>query len=149
MSNTLVQNARLTPLTAEQLENIKRFGEKLLTEGEPCEIATEHHIHAGVYSRTIRVPAGAALTSVIVKCPTQFIGSGDFTLTDGATGKRFKGYHVFDGAAPRVAGIVAHSDCAFTMLFATNAKTVEEAEKEFTDETDRLVTSKEKLTCQQ
>lgn len=148
MSNVLVK-ANLTPCTDEQIANLEKMGEWLLAGGDTRELSTEHHLHAGVYSRTIHVPAGVSVVGVTIKCPTQLIASGDFTLTDGGTAKRFTGHHVFDGAAHRRAAVVAHEDSSFTMLFATTAKTVEEAEKEFTDETDRLLTNKEKLTCQE
>ena len=147
MSNVLVKTD-LKPCTEAQIANLERMGEWLLAGGDVREIDTEHHLHAGVYSRTIRVPAGVSVVGVSIKCPTQLIASGDFTLTDGGVAKRFKGHHVFDGAAHRRAAVVAHEDSSFTMLFATNAKTVEEAEKEFTDEPERLLTHKEKLTCQ-
>ncbi len=146
MSNILVKS-NLTPCTDEQIANIEKLCKVLEASGETIFLETEHHLHAGVYSRTIRVPKGVTVAGVTIKCATQLIASGDFTLTDGATSKRFKGHYVFDGASRRRAAVVAHEDSAFTMLFATNAKTVEEAEKEFTDEPERLATNKEKLLC--
>lgn len=147
MSNVLVK-ANLTPCTDEQIENLEHLCKQVEEGGNLVSLETEHHLHAGVYSRTIRVPKGVMVVGVTIKCATQLIASGDFTLTDGATSKRFTGHCVFDGASRRRAAVYAHEDSAFTMLFASDAKTVEEAEKEFTDETDRLLTNKEKLICQ-
>ncbi len=150
MSNVLVK-ANLVPCTDEQIENLEKLYKQIEVEakGRTLSLETEHHLHAGVYSRTIRVPKGVVVVGVTIKCATQLIASGDFTLTDGGSSKRFTGHYVFDGASRRRAAVYAHEDSAFTMLFATSAKTVDEAEKEFTDETDRLLTSKEKLICQE
>ncbi len=147
MTSTLVK-ASLTPCTDEQIANLEKLCQQLENGGKTLFLRTEHHLHAGVYSRTIYVPKGVMAVGVTIKVPTQFIASGDFTLTDGGTSKRFKGHHVFDGASRRRAAVFAHEDSAFTMLFATTAQTVEEAEEEFTDEADRLATRKEKLLCQ-
>lgn len=115
----------------------------------PVKIRTEHHLHAGVYSRTIYVPAGCMVVGLKIKLDTQLIGAGHFQLTDGTTTREFKGFHVLDGYAGRRAAAYAITNSAFTMLFASKAKTVEEAENEFTDEPERLLTRKEKKLCQE
>jgi hypothetical protein len=130
---------------------VNELFEKLCAEVENYpkpKIKTEHHLHAGVYSRTIYVPAGCIAVGLKVKLATQLVCAGHFQLTDGSTTKEFKGYHVLDGFAGRRAAVYAFTNSAFTMLFATNAKTVEEAEEEFTDEPERLLTRKEKESCQ-
>ena len=33
-------------------------------------IQTTHHFHAGLYSRTIRIPAGVMITGALIKIPT-------------------------------------------------------------------------------
>lgn len=146
--NELVKGDPLPPITPEQNQwfedLIKQVGEL-----PPVELRTEHHLHAGVYSRTIYVPAGTAVVGLTVRCPTQLVASGHFQLTDGDVTKELNGYYVLDGSAGRRAAVVALTDCAFTMLFATSAKTVEEAEAEFTDEPDRLLTRKEKMLCRE
>ena len=111
------------------------------------DIETEHHLHAGVYSRTIYVPAGVVVVGLTVECPTQLICHGHFRLTDGASVQEFNGVHIFEGERGRRAAVYAVDDSTFTMLFATNAKTVEEAEREFTSTPERLLTNKEKQTC--
>lgn len=146
MLNELVRARPLPPVTPEQ----NAWFEQLVSTADglpPAEIRTEHHIHAGVYSRTIFVPAGAVVVGLTIKVPTQLICAGRFQLTDGTETREFDGFHVLDGSAGRRAAVVALSDCAFTMLFATQATTVEEAEAEFSDEPERLATRKEKLEC--
>ena len=146
MSNELSRTAPLPPVTEAQNVAFENLIDRV-AEMPPVEIRTVHHLHAGVYSRTIYVPAGAVVVGLTIKCATQLIGCGHFQITDGGSTKEFKGFHVFDGSPGRRAAVVALTNCAFTMLFATDAKTVEEAEKEFTDEPERLATRKEKLIC--
>ena len=146
--NELVRS-ELRPCSQAQIDNLEELGravEKLM-ETNPKEIRTEHHLHAGVYSRTLYVPANTIVVGLLIKVPTQLIACGDFELTDGGKVIAFRGYHIFDGAPYRQAAVRTHKPSAFTMLFATNAKTVEEAENEFTDEPERLLTRKEKLVC--
>lgn len=146
--NEIAAKNLLPPTTAEENERL----EDLLHEVEkfpPVDLKTEHHLHAGVYSRTIYVPAGTAVVGLLIRVPTQLVACGHFQLTDGGRTKEFRGYHVLDGNKHRRAAVLCFTNCAFTMLFATKAKTVEEAENEFTDEPERLLTRKEKLICQE
>lgn len=110
-------------------------------------VETEHHLHAGVYTRTVYIPKDCVIVGLTIRIPTQVIACGHFVLTDGGEAREFRGYHVFDGAAGRRAAVRAIENTALTMLFHTNAKTVEEAENEFTDEPERLLTRKEKKLC--
>lgn len=142
--NLLVRNAPMPPVTEEQNQWFEELCGKV-AQLPPVEIKTEHHLHAGMYSRTIYVPAGAAVVGTLIKCPTQLIAHGHFQITDGGVTQEFNGFHVFDGNAGRRAAVVAFSDSAFTMVFPSNAKTVEEAESEFTDEPERLLSRNEKL----
>ena len=134
---------------AVKAERLEAFGLQLAEEFPAVEIETEHHLHAGVYSRTIYVPKDTVVVGLTVKIPTQLIACGHFVMTDGGVSKEFKGFHIFDGEAGRRAAVRAIENSAFTMLFHTSAKTVEEAENEFTDEPERLLTRKEKLLCQE
>ena len=144
----LIKRRELSPSSSEAIARLESLGNELEKSFPPADIRTEHHIHAGVYSRTIYVPAGVAVVGLTVKVPTQLIACGHFRLTDGDKTVEICGLHVLDGAAGRRAAVYAISDSAFTMLFATDAKTVEEAENEFTEEPERLLTRKEKRLCQ-
>ena len=149
MSETeLAWNTVLPPCTAEANANIEALTQELLKRPQ-VDIRTEHHLHAGVYSRTIYVPAGVVVCGLTIKVPTQLITAGHFVLTDGGRSVELEGYHVLEGSAGRRAAVRCITNSAFTMLFATNAKTVEEAENEFTDEPERLMTRKEKVLCQE
>lgn len=136
------------PITPAINEKFESLIEELQKRPQP-KIRTEHHLHAGVYSRTIYVPAGCVAVGLKIKLATQLICAGHFKLTDGTCSKEFKGFHVLEGFAGRRAAVYAVTNSAFTMLFATKAKSVEEAENEFTDEPERLLTRKETQICQE
>lgn len=146
MSSFLARSSALPPCDGSALEALQRLEDEIAKQPQ-IEIQTEHHLHAGVYSRTVLIPAGVVASGVVIKCPTQLIMSGHARLTMGDKVAELKGYCVLEGSGHRKQIVYAIEDTYFTMLFASNAKTVEEAEAEFTDEADRLQTRKE-LLCQ-
>lgn len=105
-------------------------------------IPTDHVFHAGMYARTIKIPAGVALTGAQIKIPTILIISGDVLVygENGAT--RHDGYHVALGKCGRKQAFYAVKDTFLTMLFPTEATTVDEAERQFTDEYEKLFSRK-------
>lgn len=106
-------------------------------------IPTDHAFHAGMYARTIMIPAGVMLTGAQIKIPTILIISGD-TLISGENGStRYAGYHVALGRCGRKQAFYALQDTYLTMLFPTDVTTVEEAERQFTDEYEKLFSRKE------
>lgn len=113
--------------------------ESKLRDMPQVAVTTEHLIHAGMYARTIRIPKGAILTGVLIKRTTVLIVSGHVTVYRGDEVMELQGYHVLPAAAGRKQVFIAHADTDLTMLFSSNAKTVETAEAEFTDETDLLL----------
>ena len=103
-------------------------------------IEIDHVLHAGMYSRTAKIPAGVLITGVLIKVPTTLVLSGDATMFVGAETIRLRGYHVIPSEANRKQAFVAHEDTYLTMSFPSAAQTVDEAEAEFTDEVDLLTT---------
>jgi hypothetical protein len=115
-----------------------------------AEIYTEHHLHAGVYSRTIHIPKGVLIIGVEMQCATQLVQYGHGFFTDGNGTKEMHGYLVLEGLPHRQCAFLATEDTWATMFFATKAKTVEEAEREFCSEPTQLLTNrKEKQLCQE
>ncbi len=106
-------------------------------------IATTHHFHAGMYARTIRIPQGVVITGALIRIPTMLIVSGHVTVFIGGDSIELRGYHVIPASAGRKQVFVAHADTDLTMLFPTSARTVEEAEAEFTDETKLLMSRRQ------
>lgn len=123
---------------SEDAINKVRELEKVILSVPQVKIATHHLIHAGMYSRTIMVPAGIVLTGVLMKNATILILSGDFILFAGDEAIALNGYNVIAGSPNRKQAGVARTDTWVTMIFPTDVKTIAEAEGEFTDEADIL-----------
>jgi hypothetical protein len=123
----------------DAIARIRRL-EARAAERPQVKIATHHVLHAGLYARTILVPAGTMLTGALVDIPTTVIVSGDCTvaLGDGRT-ERLTGYHVLAAEGRRKQAYIAHADTWITAVFASSAKSVAEAEDEFTAEAHKLM----------
>ena len=106
-------------------------------------IEVDHFLWAGCYVRTILLKAGA-----FIKIPTVVIVSGDCKVVVGDHLEEISGYSVLKGMEGRRQVFSAFEDTYITMFFASNASTVEEAEKEFTDEWQLLTNNREEL-CQE
>lgn len=133
-------------------EEINQQFEEVISELEKLpqrQIETEHRLHGGIYSRTLRVPAETLVVGLPIIVETQLVCQGHFVLTDGIQSKEFNGYHILEGRSGRRAAVRTLTDCVFTMIVATKATSVEEAENEFTNEPERLLSRKEKLICQE
>ena len=117
-----------------------------LRELPPVKIKTTHHLHAGMYHRTIVVPAGTVVVGVMVKIPTTLIVSGHAMLYIGDEALEIEGYKIIEGAGGRKQAAYAIKDTTFTMSFATPATSITEAENEFTDEAEQLLTRTDQLT---
>lgn len=109
------------------------------------DIETLHLIHAGMYQRTIKIPAGVTLTGVLVKTATSLVVSGDCFVYIGDEVIRLTGYHIMPASAHRKQAFVAMADTYLTMSFATQATTIEQAEHEFTDEVELLMSRRSDL----
>jgi hypothetical protein len=130
--------ARLPRMSTEAIGLVSELEAFALTQPQ-AEIATHHVLHGGLYARTIMIPAGVMLTGALVEIATTVIVSGDCTVSLGGVGERLTGYHVLPAAGRRKQAFLAHADTHLTMVFATKAKSVEEAEEEFTAEAARLM----------
>ncbi|WP_428659506.1 hypothetical protein [Reyranella sp.] len=124
-------------MSSQAIRAVRALEERVLTLPQ-VPIETRHVLHAGMYARTICVPAGVLITGAHITIPTLLIVSGHATLFIGDEDVELTGYAVIPASAGRKQAIYAHADTLLTMLFPTSARTVEEAEQEFTDEPDRL-----------
>lgn len=141
----VVKQATVPATTARGVETVRAIEQRVL-ELPQLDIATYHVLHAGVYSRTICIPKAPGegekniLTTVPIKIPTTLTVCGKCSVLIGdAEEVLVEGYHVLAAAAGRIQAYIAHEDTWITMSFKTNARTVEEAEAEFTDEHERLM----------
>jgi len=92
-----------------------------------------------MYTRTIRLPANAICTAVLVLPKTVLIVVGDVDVWSNDVLINVRGYNVLPGSAGRKIAFVTRTETAMSMIFPTQAKTIEDAEKEFTDEHELLV----------
>lgn len=138
-----VSNPTIGAMSEANISSVRAIEEFLLDKPQ-LEIKTIHDFHAGMYARTIMVPAGAMLTGALIKIPTLLMLSGDASVIIDGEEVRISGYGVIPAAAGRKQVFLAHSDTYLTMVFATSATTIEDAEMEFTDEFDLLGSRREK-----
>ena len=133
----IVGNA-IPATTPESLEVLNHLEAEIRTMPQ-IEVRTEHVFHAGMYARTVRLDARVVIVSVLIKVPTMLTVSGKCRVFEGQSWHQFNGYHVIPAQAGRKMVYVTESPTDITMVFPTKAKTVEEAEREFTDEDDMLL----------
>jgi hypothetical protein len=146
-----LENATLAPTpcstslsasSATLLAKVTEFEQWSLANVPQVDVPTEHLLHGGMYARTLRIPAGTVVTGSFIKIPTILIFHGHAEMLTGAGWATVDGYGVLAGSAFRKQICVARTAVEVTMVFPTNAKTVEEAEREFTDEYEKLMSRK-------
>ena len=128
---------KIPAMTPAALDNVRAFETRLL-EMPQSIIATHHVLHAGMYARTIRIPAGTVISGVEIRVATVLVFNGHASVFIGDGTVEVCGYQVIPASAGRKQAIAAHADTDLTMFFPTSASTVEEAEEQFTNEADRL-----------
>ena len=128
----------LPAMSDDALAKVRTLETALLAAPQ-TDLSTDHLLHAGMYARTICIPAGTALTGALIKRATVLIVNGHATVYTGDGTLELAGHHVLPASAGRKQAFIAHADTWLTMIFPTQAVTVEEAEAEFTDEADRLL----------
>lgn len=142
MSNVTTRENHITPMSDSSIQRVRTL-EAMVAELPQTELATHHVIHAGMYARTITIPEGMVMTGVFIKIPTMLIVHGDVLMCvdDGVV--ELTGYNVVPASAGRKQAYITKSEVHMTMLFPTQAKTVEQAEAEFTNEADILVSRRD------
>lgn len=105
-----------------------------------ADAVTEHVLHGGMYARTMRLQAGVVLMGALVKLETVLVLNGMVDVFAGEGWTRIGGYNVLAGEAMRKQVFVTRSAVEMTMIVATAAKTVDEVERELTDQFEQLMT---------
>jgi hypothetical protein len=134
--------AILPPMSKEDID-IAYMAQEAIGKEEQVHVETNSVIHDGVYYRTIKLIAGTVAVGALIKVPTVLIVSGTVKVFVGNTVYNVSGYEVFQGEANRKQVAHAITDTYMTMCFKTDAKTIDEAEKEFTDEYEILISRKQ------
>ena len=139
-----VADSMLLPSSREDYErakNVLTICERLNDEYS-CDFPTEQFIHAGAYVRTAFMRKGSVLVGAKIKVDTVLIIEGDIMTNVNQKIKRYKGYHIVKALSPRQQYIYANEDSNITMIYATKASSIDDAEKEFTDDYEQLLTRK-------
>lgn len=142
MSNIALTKETIPPMSLADIGLVRQLETEAMKFPQ-TEIETTHTFHAGLYARTVKIPAGVVITGTLIKIETVLIVSGDILMFADGEMKELQGYHVFSASAGRKQVFQAITDAYLTMLFSTKAETIEEAEQEFTDEAHLLITRRE------
>lgn len=137
MNQVAIKEPRINAMSVSGIDRIRQLEAALLTLPQ-IDIKTEHVIHGGMYARTIRIPAGVVVTGTLIKIATVMIVSGHALISTDDDPITVAGYQVIPASAGRKQACAAVTDTEVTMIFPTHARTVEDAEREFTDEHDLL-----------
>ena len=114
--------------------------EEILAELPQVEsFETWHTLHGGTYTRTVKLKKGEAIVGALIKVPTTLIIHGSMHLYIGNKVEEIDGFSVIVAGKNRKQIMYALEDTYVTMRFYTRATSVQDAEKEFTDDADRLV----------
>jgi hypothetical protein len=139
VTTALAEVGKAVPATTpEAMEIVNRVEAKMRTMPQ-IDVKTEHILHAGMYARTVKLAARVAIVSVLIKVPTILTVNGKCRVFAGEAWRDFDGYHVIPASAGRKMIYVTFAPTDITMVFPSKAKTIEEAEREFTDESDLLI----------
>lgn len=128
----------LPPSSQEAIERVTRLSEEVLKLPQ-ADLPTEHTLHGGMYARTLRMVPGTVCCGAMIKVPTIIIIQGNVIVYTNGDSVELKGYNIFAGSADRKQAVYTLSDVSWTMIFRTDAETVEEAEEEFTNEYSSLM----------
>ena len=124
--------------TESELAAVRRVEEKLKTVKQNG-METWHVLHGGIYSRTIFLEKDQVIVGAQIKVPTTIMINGSLLISSGGESFEIKGVNVIPASKNRKQIMKATEKTSVTMCFATSAKTVEEAEEEFSDEAGNLM----------
>lgn len=131
IGNTLPE---VSPASLEKILAI----ESRVSEIEVCRWSIEHVLHGGMYARTARIAPETVIVGALVRIPTVLIVQGHCWVYAGDQWHELNGYQVIPARAERKQIFATVTATELTMIFPTNARTVEEAEDEFTSEAEKL-----------
>lgn len=140
MSEIAIFHAVIPEMDESAIEKVRALESSARTLPQ-AQIETYHVIHGGMYARTIKIPAGVLLTGALIKVATVLIIQGDVIVYVGDKSVHFQGYNVIPASANRKQAFLTNSETFITMVFPSQCDNITEAEKQFTDETDLLISN--------
>ena len=127
----------LTPPSPSMLARLDQASD-FIRQFPQTEVVTEHLLHGGMYARTIRRGPGVVAVGSLILRSTILIINGNFSILIDGKRTDLTGYNVLAGLSGRKSFSLTHGPVEMTMIFATQAATVEEAENEIFAEADQL-----------
>jgi len=118
--------------------SVRTLEAEMLQHAAQVDLHTQHLVHAGMYARTIFIPAGTLLTGAQTEVDNVCIVVGDITVTTDDGTRRLTGYYVIPANAGFKRAGIAHADTWWTTLFRTDNTEIAAIEDEVTREADRL-----------
>lgn len=96
---------------------------------------THHLLHGGMYFRTLITPPRTLIVGALIKRPSILSTFGSVLVYVGDGHVEMHGYHVVPASAGRRTAVFSlDTEGVYTMSLRCDEKTVEDAEKWFTDE---------------
>lgn len=132
----------LMPPSSATLSKLNEAHRRILTFPQ-VEIATEHLLHGGMYARTIRLAPGTVMMGSLILLATILVVQGECSFMAGDKRVDISGYNVLPGCAGRKQLFLIHGPVEMTMIFPTQATTIEAAEDEIFAEADQLISRKD------
>jgi len=131
-----------TPEAVRQMED-------MLLQLPQIDLQTQHVLSAGLYARTIFIPAGTVLTGALTNIDNLCVAFGDITVTTDDGPKRLTGFNVIPAVAGAKRAGVAHADTWWVTIIRTDSSTIEDAEEDLTSEAERLQSRNQQLLGRQ
>ena len=116
-----------------------RVAESMVLKMPQIACRTWHVLHGGIYSRTVVLEAGDTIVGAEILVPTTLFISGNLKIKTGGNVIDVYGTQVLAAGKGRKQVMHAVERTTLTMSFVTSAKTIEEAEDEFTNESEKLM----------
>lgn len=142
MLELVAHTPRIRAMSQPAIDRV-RVLETICAKLPQASIETLHVIHAGMYARTVQIPAGVLITGTLIKRATLLILHGDAVVYLDGEAVEVHGYNVVPADANRKQAFLALTETSLTMIFPSSARSIEEAEAEFTDELELLASRKD------
>lgn len=135
---------RIRPMTEHSIERVKALRAAAF-DGQPeVPVPTLHTIHGGVYTRLVFMPAGTVLHGTqLNKATTLFVQGHAEIFTGAAENLVLRGFNPVLGSVGRAQSIKAISDVHLAMVMSTDGLTLDEVEREMTDEFELLASRRQ------
>jgi hypothetical protein len=129
----------IAPMSETAIAKVRAL-ESAALELPQVEVRIDQTLHAGVYLRVAYLPPGTLITGALIKVETIVAVQGEALMYSEDGVVRLSGHAILRAAAGRKSAFYAVGSTTISMMFATTARTVDEAEEQFTDEHALLTT---------